>query len=112
MFIKKTKMDNNKINVQRIGDNVFYIPPVFDNGEKANTTVYSDRLYQWDSKKHDKLCKKHFGNESQIWSNRDSKKTEEFLRDYFEDDNIVLCKIQQTENKSTGYPLWRFDYKK
>ena len=40
----------------------FNSPCIFDNGKKAESTVYSDRLFQWDSKKYNKFCKKHFGN--------------------------------------------------
>jgi hypothetical protein len=38
---------------------------IYDNGIKGNQTVYSDRLFQWDSKKHDTLCRKYFGNDGQ-----------------------------------------------
>lgn len=33
----------------------------FDSGIKPNNTVYSDRLYQWDYKKYNELCRKHWG---------------------------------------------------
>ena len=86
-------------------------PYIYNNGIEPNDTVYSDRLFQWDSKKYNKLCKKHFGDESQYWSNREPQKIESFLRDYIGNKKIILCRIEQQENKSTGYPLWRIDYK-
>lgn len=87
-----------------------YLPYIFNSGLKATDTVYSDRLYQWNSKKHDMLCMKHFGNTGQYWGNRDPEKIELFLRDYCNDSSIVLCRIEEHENKSNGYPLWRIDY--
>ena len=31
---------------------------IFDNGHESNNTVYSDRLYQWDYEKYNRLCRK------------------------------------------------------
>ena len=85
---------------------------IFDNGEKPNGTVYSDRMLQWDYKKHDDLCQKHFGDKSQYWSGRSPEKIQAFLRDYMNDQNVLLCRIEYCVNASSGYPIWRFDYKK
>jgi hypothetical protein len=82
----------------------------FDNGIKASETVYSDRLYSWNPKKHDELCKKHFGNQGQSWSNREPGKIQDFLSDY-EGKNVILCRIEYLDNISNGNPYWRFDYK-
>lgn len=87
------------------------LPYIFDNGQKASDTVYSDRLFQWDSEKYNRLCAKHFGNTGQLWNNRDPKKIELFLRDYCDNQSLILCRIEEHKNMSTGYPLWRFDYK-
>jgi hypothetical protein len=89
-----------------------YNVPQFDNGQKSTDTVYSDRLMQWDFAKHDELCQKHFGNKGQIWSSREPEKIEAFLRDYTGNQNIVLCRVEELENKHNGYPYWRFDFKK
>ncbi len=88
------------------------VPCLFNNRKEAAHTVYSDRLHQWDSKKHNELCKKHFGDESQYWSGRKPQLIESFLKDYLDDESVVLCKIEEHENQSSGYPLWRFDYNK
>lgn len=85
-------------------------PCIFDNGQKPTSTVYSDRLHQWDYKKHNELCKKHFGNEGQYWGNREPELIEAFLRDYLNDQSVLLCRIEEHENRATGYLLWRFDY--
>ncbi|MFW5847530.1 MAG: hypothetical protein ACOCVF_01240 [bacterium] len=83
---------------------------IYDNKKTHNNSAYTDRLYQWDSKKHDKFCKKHFNNTGQYWNNREPEKIEMFLRDYWNDQSIVLCSIIEYENQSTGYPVWRIDF--
>jgi hypothetical protein len=77
---------------------------------QANSTVYSDRLYQWDYEKHNTLLRKHFGNESQYWDNRNPLKIQDFMRDWNEDQDLQLITIIEYCNVSTGYPCWRFDY--
>jgi hypothetical protein len=77
---------------------------------EAKDTIYSDRLYQWDYKKYNLLCLKHFGNKGQYWDDRDSKKIEAFLRDYTECPSLRLILVMEYCNQSTGYPCWRFDY--
>jgi len=89
----------------------YVISPVeYDSGEKSTDTVYSDRLYQWDPEKYNELCKKHFGNMGQYWSNRKPKLIEAFLCDYI-GKPVTLTKVELTENVSTGYPIWIFFYK-
>lgn len=78
--------------------------------EEVNGTVYSDRLYQWDGAKYDRLCKKHFGDESQYWYSRSPKEIEAFLRDWNDNQNLKLILVMEYCNVSSGYPLWRFDY--
>lgn len=87
-----------------------YAPCLFDNGQNPTSTVYSDRLLQWDYDKHNELCRKHFGNEGQYWKNRQPEKIEAFLRDWMNDQSVVLCRIEEHTNQSNGYLLWRFDY--
>ncbi len=77
--------------------------------KKTIGCIYSDRLLQWDYKKHNILCKKHFDNEGQYWDKRESKKIEAFLSDFL-DKKIVLVANIQYVNLSNGYPLWRFDF--
>jgi hypothetical protein len=83
---------------------------IWDTNTSPTDTVYSDRLFQWDAKKHDELCEKHFGNCGQYWNKREPKKIESFLSDYF-DRKIKLCRVMQYCNQATGYPCWRFDYR-
>lgn len=72
---------------------------------------YSDRLYQWDSKKHDRLCEKHFGDRSQYWNSRSPKKIEAFLQEYHGIPDLKLVNITEWCNQSSGYPCWSFQYK-
>lgn len=76
---------------------------------RANGTVYSDRLYQWDSKKYNKLCEKYWGNQGQYFSGRSPEKIEDFLSDYF-GHLVKLAMIMEYCNQDSGYPVWRFDY--
>lgn len=58
---------------------------IFENKKDGLEYVYSDRLFQWNPKKHDELLMKHFGNTSQYWSqNMNKEKIQSFLSDYFE----------------------------
>ena len=75
---------------------------------KPDYGVYTDRLFQWDYKKHDALCIKHFGNRSQYWDHRNTDKIQAFLRDYFNMPDLVLCEVQEHCNQATGYPVWYF----
>ena len=79
--------------------------------EDPNGSAYTDRLYQWDCKKHDDLCMKHFGDKGQYWDCREIPKIQDFLRDYFDDENLILCEVQEHCNQATGYPCWFFSYK-
>lgn len=75
-----------------------------------NGSVYTDRLWQWNSHKYDKLCNEHFGDKGQCWSGRNSKKVQEFLRDYLDKPNLKLAFIKQSCNRSNGFPYWCLAY--
>jgi hypothetical protein len=77
--------------------------------KEAITSLYTDRLLRWDYEKHDRLCRKHFGNERQSWDNRDHKKIEAFLSDWVEKKVTLIANIQYV-NIGNGYPTWRLDY--
>lgn len=78
---------------------------------EANGTVYSDRLWQWDYTKTDELCYKHFGTKGQYFNRRSPAHIEAFLRDWIGDPELKLVLIMEYCNQSSGYPVWRFDYK-
>lgn len=85
---------------------------VWRNGDKKEATggVYTDRLLQWDWDKHNALCRKHFGDEGQYWSDRDPELIEAFLRDWTENPNLRLIYVLQCCNQSSGFPLWYLAY--
>lgn len=83
---------------------------IFNNGQQATDTEYTDRLWQWDSKKHDELCLKHFGDKGQWWSNRSAEKIQAFLCDYI-GKKVVLCRVERVKRADGNY-IWRLDYKK
>lgn len=96
--------------VDKNGVITYVIPKIYHTTDvESNTTLYSDRLFQWDSKKYNKFSKKHFGNEGQYFSGRSSEKIEAFLKDYIGNKNLTLCYIEELENVATGYPYWRFE---
>ncbi len=77
--------------------------------EEATSSIYTDRFLQWDWDKHNRLCRKHFGDEAQYWNDRDPKKIEAFLCDWTEKKVTLIANIQYV-NISNGYPLWRLDF--
>lgn len=78
---------------------------------ESDNTVWSDRLFQWDYEKYNKLCTKHFGNESQYWYDRNPELVESFLSDYVGYE-IKLVRITESCNVSSGFPVWSFDFKR
>jgi hypothetical protein len=83
----------------------------YGNTEKASESVYSDRLYGWDSKKYNETCQKIWGNQGQaFYSDRHPEDVEKFLRIMLDNENVTLVRILRYENAATGYPYWRFDF--
>ena len=83
----------------------------FGNTEKTGDSVYSDRLYGWDSKKYNETCQKIWGNQGQaFYSDRHPEDVEKFLRIMLDNENVTLVRILRYENAATGYPYWRFDF--
>lgn len=78
--------------------------------DEITSSVYSDRMIQWDYQKFTKLREKHFGNGGQYFGGRNPAKIESFLRDYFDQPQLRLVVIQQCCNVSSGYPIWIFQY--
>jgi len=76
--------------------------------ESYEHSVYSDRLFQWDTEKYNKLSKKHFGNIGQYFSERSPRQIEEFLKDYYNKPDLELVGIMQGCNIGNGYPYWVF----
>jgi len=86
---------------------IFFNDKVTEN--KNVDTIYTDRLFQRDSTKHDRLCQKYFGDRGQVWYARDPKKIEAFLCEWIGKKIVLIANIQYV-NVSSGYPLWRLDF--
>ena len=86
---------------------VEYPEPVAPQGASS---VYTDRLYQWDAQKHDDLCRKHFGNESQHWHERTPEQTSAFLSDYL-DKPVQAVACWQVNHAANGHPIWLLFYR-
>lgn len=74
------------------------------------STVYTDRLLQFDYEKTNRLMQKHFGNTGHYWNDRAPEKIEAFLRDWNEAPDLKLIAVIEYCNQATGYPVWRLDY--
>lgn len=81
---------------------------------KPKGSAYSDRMMEWDFDKFQKSLIKIFGNKSQLFykSHKSPDKVELFLREYFDDDSILLLEVKHSINQYTGYPVWCFIYYK
>ncbi len=82
------------------------------NGKKDEVThtVYSDRLFQWDSEKYNKCCTEVWKNQGQDFEQRSPGSIEKLLQLYTDDPTLRLIGIMQGANVSSGYPYWIFLY--
>lgn len=79
------------------------------------SAVYSDRLAQWDHNKYRSLVDKHFtgaGDDrgGDYFHSRSPQRIEAFLRDYNDNQDLELVRIEEHCNWSSGYPVWAFFY--
>lgn len=74
---------------------------------KPSETVYHDRMEQWDYKKFRRVVDEHCKH-AHSFSNPTA--VQNILRDYFDDQLIVLTCIVEYCNASSGYACFRFDY--
>lgn len=82
-------------------------------GQGANDSVYTDRLYQWDYEKTDRIGKEIFGTGVMGWfgQNMDPERVQTFLRRWHDDDTIILTRVVEFCNASNGYPTWLLVYR-
>jgi hypothetical protein len=78
--------------------------------EKQNAGFYTDRAFTWDHEKYNDLCQKHFGDHGQYWNNRAPSLIQLFVRDYNDDQSLILTKVIEYCNVSNGYPVWYLGY--
>lgn len=86
-----------------------FVQWIGDYHKEKSHSVYSDRMFQWDSEKYNNYCEEIFGNHGQYFDNRDPNKINQFLNKYFGKE-IKLTAILQCCNVSSGFPYWRFIY--
>jgi len=78
---------------------------------KANGTVYTDRLLQWDFKLTRELIKKYFKDGGgDYWENRSLEDIQSFLRERLNKPELIVTLVMEYCNVSTGFPVWRIDY--
>ena len=82
-----------------------------DFNRESDSATWSDRLWEWDSKKYNEICQKVWGNTGQMFYDRKPKEIEQFLSLYY-GEKIILTAIEQETNASNGYPYWIFYYRK
>lgn len=80
------------------------------NWSPNDISVDSDRLFEWDSEKFNRLSNEIFGNTGQNFSNRYPELIQKFLCQYF-DRQILLTGIMECCNVGNGYSYWTFYYK-
>lgn len=79
--------------------------------KKTDSAVYSDRLFQWDSKKAEEISK-DIGLNLNSYSDKEPEKVEKWLRKYWNDENLVLTGIEEGCNVFNGYAYWIYYYRK
>ena len=102
-----------KMYTNETGDVMFrHTPAILWKGRSLDNskTVYSDRLFEWDSEKFRLCMDSVFNNTGQLFYDKKMADVEKFLSLYFDKD-VELVAMQECENTFNGYPYWRFDYK-
>ena len=74
-------------------------------------SMYADRMRQWDYKKYDDAKMKVFGKPSDYLDEYRMDKLEEFISEYLKE-KVILCSFVRTLNRSSGYPVYCFRYRK
>lgn len=80
------------------------------NWSRNDKSVDSDRLFEWDSEKYNKLSKEVFGNAGQNFGNRYPEEIQQFLQLYL-GRRVLITGIMECCNAGNGYPYWTFYYK-
>jgi hypothetical protein len=78
-------------------------------GKKVNGVVYSDRLFEQNYYRYNRLCLKYFKDTSLLWHEREPEKVEAWLSDYFEKP-VTLIAIVRDCHTSNGNHLCVFFY--
>lgn len=108
------RMGSNGLPVERTKEDYPYSFDeyvLWDSGKESRSGTYSDRLYQQDPAKYDRLCLKYFGNTAHTFSARPTAKIAAFLKEFFDFyADFKLTRVCHGCNPGSGFPYWRFDY--
>jgi len=83
---------------------------IYQSNIEPTSNLYLDRLWQWDSKKYDRIATKHFGKPSQILFGESIESIKSFLGEYLEK-NIELCEIEYGTRPFDGFYWFRIGIK-
>lgn len=74
--------------------------------------IYSDRMFSQNPDRYNSSMLEIFENTSQCFDNKSPMKIEKFLQVFYKDKSLVLTKIIESCNQSSGFPLWYFAFSK
>ena len=80
---------------------------LFNNGDTATSSVYSDRMAQWDYEKFRKAMEEQ-GELGYDW--HDGEKVTKMCQTYFDNPTLQVVKVVELCNVATGYPVWHIMY--
>lgn len=78
--------------------------------KKCDGSAYSDRMYMWNPDKFDQCFHKAFGHQSDYFSDKSPSQIQSFLREYYDNEKLVLVRVVEYCNVSNGYPCWLFQW--
>jgi len=83
----------------------------YDKKVTPEASVDTDRIWEMLPSKHDRLCRKNFGDIGQWWQDRKPKDIENFLREWYKEPKLKLAFVKQNCKKSNGNPYWTLAFK-
>lgn len=105
--------EKGRIAVRTKHDHPYSYDPIcqfLDSKVKAEHTVYSDRMQQWDWKKYEECAMKVRSKYPTGDFGTRQRRVELLLRLYCDDPSIKLACIVEYCNPSSGYTVFRYDY--
>lgn len=82
---------------------------VVKGAHEPNSSMYADRMNQWDHEKYNQSKIKIFGNVSDYFEGQTLEQIEKFICEYLGKE-VELYSMIITENRSSGYPMYCFRF--
>ena len=82
---------------------------VVEGAHEPNSSMYADRMHQWDHEKYTQSKINIFGNVSDYFEERTMAQIEKFICEYLGKE-VELYSMIITENRSSGYPMYCFRF--